>query len=223
MDFNEIRIKDIPWISHIKGTSTNFYLGPELTQEERNSLSEYPYAYLYYYFGDQDFITQEKINYTYPGLDLPNPFTAETVFQAVRDCIKESTDLSIDPQAKCIIRYEDESFVVFIGDSTIEYAISYLEYKGQSYAALRKVAEEERKRREAESEVRFKVISDDKRVDDGILYRRASKPFIEFSIGPAKKKQEDKFDEEMTKAAEEVKKAIGDLLLKGFSASLIQS
>ena len=223
IDFKEIRVKDIPWISHIKGTSTNFYLGPELTQEERSILSEYPNTYLYYYFGDKDFITQEKISYTYPGLNLPNPFTAETVFQAVRDSIKASTGVIVDPQSKCIIRHEDDSFVVFIGDNTLEYAIAYLDHKGQSYAALRKAAEEERKRREAESEIRFRVTSDESSDDDGIRYRRASKPIIQFSIGPAPKKKVDNFDEEMTKAAEEVKKAIGDLLLKGFSASLIQS
>ena len=223
-NFKILRVKDIPSLIYIKGDTSYLYVGPELTSEESALLSDYHFSYLHVFFGHKDWITQEKLKYTYPGMNLPDPFTAETFCQAARDSIYEATGITIDPQSKCFVHYDGESFVFFVGDSTIEYAISYLEYCGQSYAALRHAAEEERKRRVAEGEVRFRVKSDDKVPFDGILYRSASKSKIQFSIGPApKKKDEEIFDEEMAKAAEEVKKAIGDLLLKGISAAIIQS
>ena len=220
-EFKELRINDIPCLSYIKGNSRYLYVGPDISREDKALTDDYCYAYINFYFGDDEFITQDKLKYTYPGINLPDPFTSQAFFQAARDTIKESTGVTIDPESKCFVHYDGDAFVVFLGDRTLEYAMAYLEHKGQSYAALRRAAEEERKRRALEDGVRFRTTSDSS--DDGILFRRGSNSTIQFSIGPAKKDEEYKFNEEMAKAAEDVKKAIGDLLLRGMPACIIQS
>lgn len=210
MEFKELRVKDIPSLGYVKTSSEYLYLGPTLTDEERDLLSGYNYSYLHKFFGHEYWITSEKIKYTYPGINLPDPFTADVFCQAARDSIYASTGVSINPQSRCFVYYDDGAFVVFIGDATIEWAISFLEYKGQSYEARSKAAEEESKGSFQDNQVRFSATPIDY-------------PRIQFSIGSAPKREVDKFDAEMIRAAEEVRRAIGDLLLNGFSASLIQS
>lgn len=247
-----LRVKSIPWISYLKGTNSILYFGPKLSDLERHLLSEYPSIYLHDYFCDF-WITQDKISYTYPGLDLPNPFTADTVFYAVRKTIKETTGINLDPTCQCLVKYDGVGYVVFVGNENIEYTISYLESTSYKRELLykdsgRTITSAFKELQEDKIEWLFDeccTIEGDESVeliqnevennnvtsenDQGIAkenhhiqLNNAKAPRIEFCMGPAED-IDPRFDKEMAKVVDDVKRSIGYLLLNGIPAVILQS
>ena len=123
MDFKEIRVKDIPCISYITGSPVNLYLGPKLDRFERKKLREIENDHMVLYMHDIfEGITKESLSYTFPGLKFPEPFSADSI----HDTIRESIGKEINKHSKCIISHDGDSFVVYLGSDNLDDLVSYL-------------------------------------------------------------------------------------------------
>ena len=243
--YNEILVKDIPCICYLKNTPVNLYLGPKLIGPDREKLRDIENDYLVLYMHDVlDGITQETLSYTFPGLSFPDPFSAYTIF----DTIRKPINVKINPDCKCIVRHNGESFVVYVGTSSIEDIITYLVDKGLKYNPSQNNTPKPRKddtgtnsidesntlsqKRNVENlstndvdHIRFRA-GENVDGNDCLLRRSTDEPpksTVQVNVDPKPTTAEDNFDYEMTKAASEVKKAIEDLLLTGFPMWAIQA
>ena len=143
MMFQEIRIEDIPAIAFLKGTKSNLYVGPKLSWWKRRRLrkveSKYNVVYPYELF---ETFTRESFEYNFPGIPYPESFSVDAFYKAIR----ESIDNCLTPESICFIRHDGESFVVFIGDSSLKPAITYLIHNGDKFKAA-----------PCDDEVRFRI------------------------------------------------------------------
>ena len=131
--FKEIRIGDIPCISYIEGSPVYVYVGPELSGADRLKLREVENECLVLYLHDVlAGITRESLSYTFPGLKFPEPFSANSIL----DTIREAIGADVPQDAICFVSHDGESFVAYVGTESIDDAISYLIAKkgGVSYA-----------------------------------------------------------------------------------------
>ena len=101
MIYKEIRIDYIPCLEFMRESPlANLYVGPRLSWWQRRRLKKveslYNVVYLYDIF---DGITKDKLSYNFPGVTFPKDFSAETIFNSIRESIKEETDVNISPES----------------------------------------------------------------------------------------------------------------------------
>ena len=242
--FKEIRIGDIPCISYIEGSPVYVYVGPELSGADRFKLREVENECLVLYLHDVlAGITRESLSYTFPGLKFPEPFSANSIL----DTIREAIGMDVPQDAICFVSHDGESFVAYIGTESIDDAISYLIAKkgGVSYSqedlivepadysdcecniCESRILEDPCLELEEKDTARYSITEDlDEDESEGLLFRPGDggdETHVQFNIEPKPKTSEDAFDYEMTKAAADVKKSIEELLLTGFPLWAIQS
>ena len=153
MMFQEIRIEDIPAIAFLKGTKSNLYVGPKLSWWKRRRLrkveSKYNVVYPYELF---ETFTRESFEYNFPGIPYPESFSVDAFYEAIR----RSVGNSLTSESFCFIRHDGESFVVYIGDTKLKLAITYLIENGDKFKAA-PCDDEVRFRTAVEEEVGLKL------------------------------------------------------------------
>ena len=138
MNYKEIRIDYIPCLVFMRELPlTNLYVGPRLSWWQRRKLkkveSQYNVVYLYDIF---DGITKDKLGYNFPGVTFPKDFSAETIFNSIRESIQEETDVNISPESKFFIRFDGKDFVTFEATTKFKHALSYLKGHGLNLTVI---------------------------------------------------------------------------------------
>ena len=132
MIYKEIRIDYIPCLEFMRESPlANLYVGPRLSWWQRRRLKKveslYNVVYLYDIF---DGITKDKLSYNFPGVTFPKDFSAETIFNSIRESIKDETDIEISPEARFFIRFDGREFVTFEATPKFKHALSCLKEHG---------------------------------------------------------------------------------------------
>ena len=138
MNYKEIRIGYIPCLEFMRELPlANLYVGPRLSWWQRRKLkkveTQYNVVYLYDIF---DGITKDKLSYNFPGVSFPKDFSAETIFNSIRESIKEETDVNISPESKFFIRFDGRDFVTFEATTKFKHALSYLKGHGLNLTVI---------------------------------------------------------------------------------------
>lgn len=147
MMYKETRVQEIPCISFLKGTKFNLYVGPKLSWFERRKLRKVECKYSVLYLYDfAEWFTAEKLSYNFPGIEFPEGFSLDTIYENIKESIG-----GINPESKFFIRYDGQSFVVFSsGSSNLDLAISYLVNNGLRFTE-----------EETEDDLRYRECDDD--------------------------------------------------------------
>lgn len=235
MMYQELRQGEIPCLSFMKNTDYVMYVGPELTPVELSKLHSKDIGVPVIYLPEVvQGISKEMFEYNFPGVAWPGEILADMIYSQIRAELGEHL---ITPESRMLLKFDGEVLVIFDAKGSFSLAISYLINKC------------ERKPRFRAEEIR-KGISDPELCEKIITYLQEEGEIevvqndIRFSIGPdslsdasfpiepieysdfsecCRETSDDSFDEAMDLAAEEVRDAIKQLLLKGFSASVIRS
>ena len=235
MMYQELRQGEIPCLSFMKNTDYVMYVGPELTPVELSKLHSKDIGVPVIYLPEVvQGISKEMFEYNFPGVAWPGEISADMIYSQIRAELGEHL---ITPESRMLLKFDGEVLVIFDAKGSFSLAISYLINKC------------ERKPRFRAEEIR-KGISDPELCEKIITYLQEEGEIevvqndIRFSIGPdslsdasfpiepieysdfsecCRETSDDSFDEAMDLAAEEVRDAIKQLLLKGFSASVIRS
>ncbi len=198
MNYNEIRLKDIPALSFLKENRVYLYLGPKLSWWDRGKIRRVEAQYNVVYTPDLfEGITREKFEYNFPGIPFPESFS----YDAFRSRIFESIGEGVSPDSVCFVRFDGTSFVVFDGWESVD---------------------------EVEEEIEFDFdVSEPIEIccDDIVNYSVCCKEEadISFRVTPSLDPAHMMFSHEMDKAAEEARKAIEGLLMSGFPVEVIKS
>lgn len=136
MIYKEIRIDYIPCLEFMREAPlANLYVGPRLSWWQRRRLKKveslYNVIYLYDIF---DGITKDKLSYNFPGVTFPEDFSAETIFNSIRESIKDETDIEVSPEARFFIRFDGSEFVTFEATPKFKHALSCLKEHGLDLA-----------------------------------------------------------------------------------------
>lgn len=235
MMYQELRQGEIPCLSFMKNTDYVMYVGPELTPVELSKLHSKDIGVPVIYLPEVvQGISKEMFEYNFPGVAWPGEISADMIYSQIRAELGEHL---ITPESRMLLKFDGDVLVIFDAKGSFSLAISYLINKC------------ERKPRFRAEEIR-EGIPDPKLCEKIITYLQEEGELevvqndIRFSIGPdslsdaslpiepieysdysecRRETSDDSFDEVMDLAAEEVRDAIKQLLLKGFSASVIRS
>ena len=213
MMFHEIRVCEVQCLSFMRKTDCIVYVGPELTAEELFKLRlvdvRVPVIYLPEVVSG---ITKEVFEYNFPGVPWPGEMSAEVFCDQIR---AELGEYSIAPGDKVLIRLDGDGFVVFNAKGSLALAISYLINKCRGYKEksfpMYSVALEEPCDYEEKSDVRFSAA------------RKLRRVICSKSIAREEESADQTFGRAMDTAAAEVRDAIRNLLLKGYSAAVIRA
>lgn len=235
MMYQELRQGEIPCLSFMKNTDYVMYVGPELTPVELSKLHSKDIGVPVIYLPEVvQGISKEMFEYNFPGVAWPGEISADMIYSQIRAELGEHL---ITPESRMLLKFDGDVLVIFDAKGSFSLAISYLINKC------------ERKPRFRAEEIR-EGIPDPELCEKIITYLQEEGELevvqndIRFSIGPdslsdaslpiepieysdysecCRETSDDSFDEVMDLAAEEVRDAIKQLLLKGFSASVIRS
>ena len=235
MIYQELRQGEIPCLSFMKNTDYVMYVGPELTPVELSKLHSKDIGVTVIYLPEVvQGISKEMFEYNFPGVAWPGEISADMIYSQIRAELGEHL---ITPESRMLLKFDGDVLVIFDAKGSFSLAISYLINKC------------ERKPRFRAEEIR-EGIPDQELCEKIITYLQEEGEIevvqndIRFSIGPdslsdasfpiepieysdysecCRETSDDSFDEVMDLAAEEVRDAIKQLLLKGFSASVIRS
>ena len=131
--YKEVRAKEIPCISFLKGTVSNLYVGPKLSWWDRRKLRKIECKHNIVYLPELfDRISKEKFSYNFPGIPYPESFSVDNFYNTIREYVGNG----ITAKSKCFVRYDGDDFVVFIGTEDLNLAISYLEQDGHKFNDL---------------------------------------------------------------------------------------
>ena len=114
MEYNEIRVGDIPCLEFLVDSDAYLYVGPRLSWWERRRLRTVHTGHeVIYLYEVLDRITRRQLSYNFPGVAFPKGFSAETIFDSVRESVKEEVGIVLDPSSKFFVRYDGDEFVLF--------------------------------------------------------------------------------------------------------------
>lgn len=241
MMYQELRQGDIPCLSFMKNTNYVMYVGPELTQKELAKLHSLDIGVPVIYLPEVvQGISKEAFEYNFPGISWPGEISAELIYNQIKSELGEHL---ITPESRLLLKFDGEVLVVFDAKGSFDLAISYIinkcERKPQVKIDLADIRCCKRGGLDLmslfESEELYKRLEDceeelNDEEDDDIRFRIAPSQSIEdFELNEDSVCEcrrdivEEEFEYMMDVAAEEVRDAIKQLLLKGFSASIIRS
>ena len=137
MKYREFEVNDIPCLEFLMESDSILYVGPRLSWWQRRKLrkvqDEFQIIYLYDLL---DGITKEQLWYNFPGVKFPHGFSAETIYQSIRESIEAEAEVKVSPETKSFIRYDGSRFIVLEGTKKLSYAISYLKENYHSFIVL---------------------------------------------------------------------------------------
>ena len=241
MMYQELRQGDIPCLSFMKNTNYVMYVGPELTQKELAKLHSLDIGVPVIYLPEVvQGISKAAFEYNFPGISWPGEISAELIYNQIKSELGEHL---ITPESRLLLKFDGEVLVVFDAKGSFDLAISYIinkcERKPQVKIDLVDIRCCKRGGLDLmslfESEELYKRLEDceeelNDEEDDDIRFRIAPSQSIEdFELNEDSVCEcrrdivEEEFEYMMDVAAEEVRDAIKQLLLKGFSASVIRS
>lgn len=242
MMYQELRQGEIPCLSFMKNTNYVMYVGPELTTRELQKLHSLDVGVPVIYLPEVvEEISQEVFEYNFPGIPWPGKLSAEMIYSQIRE---ELGAHLITPESRMLLKFDGEVLVIFDAKGSFDLAISYIINKCErkpkfKFSHIRRCVydpdlfeklynyldeqgelNDDSKDIEADdSDIRFSITRDECRSDyeaSDIRFRAVPEP-TQRSIA------DDEFEDAMDMAAVEVRYAIKELLLKGFSAAVIRS
>lgn len=121
MEYNEIRVGDIPCLGFLVDSDAYLYVGPRLSARERRRLRKVDSGHeVIYLYEVLDGITRSQLSYNFPGVAFPKGFSVETIFDSVRQAVRKETGIVIDPESRFFVRCEEDEFVLFEGVEVLE-------------------------------------------------------------------------------------------------------
>ena len=218
MMYHEIRHKEIPCLSFMKETESIVYVGPALTPKELEKLRLLDVGVPVIYLPEVvRGITKEMFEYNFPGVSWPGDISAEVIYSQIR---AELASYRITSDSRLLIKYEGDSYVIFDAEGSFNLVISYLVNKCKYVHKRKQVLyhEVDMDIDDECSDIDFPSLPSSIRFS-AVSVQRNGCIACEKGVETA----DDTFDEAMDTAADEVRSAIKQLLLKGFSASVIRS
>lgn len=212
MMYHELRLAGIRCLSFMKDTDCVMYVGPELTPKELAHLNSIDISSPVIYLPELvKGVSKEMFEYNFPGVVWPGDISSAMICDHI---IAELGQQQITHESRLILKYDGDTLVIFDAKDSFSLAVSYLINK-------------------CDRSVRFSAsprgimdiwplceecceISDySVATDDDCSVATAD----DCSVATA----DDSFDDVMETAALEVRNSIRQLLLSGFSASVIRS
>ena len=225
--YQELRHGEIPCLSFMKNTNYVMYVGPELTGPELFKLHtlkvDFPVIYLPEVVRG---ISQEMFEYNFPGFPWPGKLSAEMIYSQIREQLGENL---ITPDSKMLLRFDGEVLVIFDAKRSLDLAISYVVNSCKRTEPPKFTLSEIRKfsrSRKLYEELRNYLNERGDLYDDSDDIEVEESPILFKTSHNHKSPQnaaDEAFEDAMDIAADEVRGAIKNLLLKGFSAAVIRS
>ena len=216
MMYPEIRHKEIPCLAFMKEAECVLYVGPELTPKEITKLHlvhvDAPVIYLPEVIQG---VSQEMFEYNFPGVPWPGEISAEMIYDQIRTELASHT-ITLD--SRLLIKFEDEHYVIFDAKGSFDLVISYLINKCNAPKKQKRIVYHEANIDDDCYDILFSACSEDLRFS-AVSADHKELSICENSVGTA----DETFDEVMDAVASDVREAIRQLLLSGFSASVIRS
>ncbi len=219
MMYKELRRDAIPCLSFMSHTGHIMYVGPELTTNELAKLHSIDISVPVIYMPELvKGISKEVFEYNFPGVAWPGEISWEMIFSQIRSELGEQ---QITPESRLIMKFEGGQLVIFDAKDSFSLAISYLINKcdrSVRFSAIPSPSASPSARHflELPDGIECSECCD---YDIGRPYDFSVEPACDYSVETA----DDSFDDVMYMAAQEVRDSIRQLLLSGFSASIIRS
>lgn len=220
--------KEIKSLKFLKGTRNAVYVGPELSPEDKALLTETGVTVIFVQDVLAD-LTKEVLDYNFPGVVLPEGFSADSIYAWIRS----ELEFDADPSHYMVVHFEYGNFAVYDALTSIDKLLWY----------LKKLADrpEKKLRRAIKWSNPFNKMSSfsgslyetvnndiaqdedcDMIVTDRDLHFRVTPQEVPLPERP-EKTADQLFNEEMDKEAAEVKRLVNGLILKGFPAEIIKT
>lgn len=204
MMYHELRLAGIRCLSFMKDTDSVMYVGPELTPKELAHLHSIDISSPVIYLPELvKGVSKEMFEYNFPGVVWPGDISSAMICDHI---IAELGQQQITPQSRLILKYDGDTLVIFDAKDSFSLAVSYLINKCDRSvrfsASPRGIMDIWPQCEECCKISDYSVATDD-----------------DCSIETA----DDSFDDVMETAALDVRNSIRQLLLSGFSASVIRS
>lgn len=212
MMYHELRLAGIRCLSFMKDTDCVMYVGPELTPKELAHLHSIDISSPVIYLPELvKGVSKEMFEYNFPGVVWPGDISSAMICDHI---IAELGQQQITPQSRLILKYDGDTLVIFDAKDSFSLAVSYLINKCDRSvrfsASPRGIMDIWPQCEECCKISDYSVATDDDcsiETDD------------DCSVATA----DDSFDDVMEAAALDVRNSIRQLLLSGFSASVIRS
>ena len=196
MMYHELRLAGIRCLSFMKDTDCVMYVGPELTPKELAHLHSIDISSPVIYLPELvKGVSKEMFEYNFPGVVWPGDISSAMICDHI---IAELGQQQITPQSRLILKYDGDTLVIFDAKDSFSLAVSYLINK-------------------CDRSVRFSASP--RGIMDIWPQCEECCEIDDCSIATA----DDSFDDVMETAALDVRNSIRQLLLSGFSASVIRS
>ena len=222
--YTEIKSGDIPCLRFLKGTDYVLYVGPKLSWLQKRKLNSPDIRVQVIYLPDVlAQLSKSVINYNFPGLNITETLSAESIYAQIRGEIGEK----ISEENRYIIRYKGDALMVYDAKEDFSLMLSYLI---KECYPIRYYTEESLHFREIDEEPDLPECNDiiasyddepRELLKSEILFRVSD--FDKFASYSEDFKKNLKFNSEMGKALAEVERSIKDLMLKGCPPEMILS
>ena len=121
--FNEIKSGDIPIFSFLKGTDYAMYVGPDLSQKQRDLLKSKDIPVPVIYLPEiLEQLSESVLSYNFPGVVLPESLSVENIYAQIR----AEFEGRVTPESRIIVKYNGDVLVIYDAKESFSLVISYL-------------------------------------------------------------------------------------------------